>query len=304
MEWIIYKHTNKTNGKCYIGQTKQTPDRRWRNGLGYTRDNCDTHFARAINKYGWNNFFHEVLEDNITTQEDANKRETFWIQFYDAINNGYNGNLGGDVRLWSEESKQKASLSHKGKKFSVRHLTNLREAIKVSAQNPNRNKKISQALSGKKLSKSHIQKIADRQKLRTGEKNSFFGHHHTEEQKERYRQLFGKIVICLETGKEFASANEAGNILGVDGSNIRSSCRLGIQTKIGKQWFHFYYRNEPKPVFLHNRIKKVINIETNEIFENLIEAAKSIGKSSKLIGQCCNGKCKTAGGYHWKYIEK
>ena len=103
-----------------------------------------------------------------------------------------------------------------------------------------------------------------------------------EEQKEKNKQLFGKIVICLETGKEFASANEAGNILGVDGSNIRSSCRLGIQTKIGKQWFHFYYRNEPKPVFLHNRIKKVINVETNEIFENLIEAAKSIGKSSKL----------------------
>ena len=52
MEWIIYKHTNKVNGKVYVGQTKQTLDRRWRNGVGYTRDNCDTHFARAINKYG------------------------------------------------------------------------------------------------------------------------------------------------------------------------------------------------------------------------------------------------------------
>jgi len=303
MEWIIYKHTNKVNGKVYIGQTKQTPDRRWRNGVGYTRDNCDTHFARAINKYGWDNFYHEILEDNILTQEEANKREIFWIGFYDSMNNGYNGNSGGDVKLWSEESKKKASLSHKGLKFTESHLQNLRVAIKESAQKPERNKKISEALSGREFSEEHKQKISGSAKQRIGEKNAFYGHHHSEEVKEKYKLMFGKPVICLETNVKFNSANEAGKILGIDGANIRSSCRFGIQAKVGKKWFHFYYENEPKPTFLYNKIKKVLNVETNEIFENLIDAAKSIGKSSKLVGQCCNGKCKTAGGYHWQYIE-
>ena len=143
MEWIIYKHTNKNNGKSYIGQTRQTLDRRWRNGVGYTRDNCDTYFARAIKKYGWDNFVHEVIEDNILSQDIANQRETFWIGFYDSVKNGYNSNYGGDSRLWSDESKLKASISHKGKILSASHREHLREALKISSQNPERNRKIS-----------------------------------------------------------------------------------------------------------------------------------------------------------------
>ena len=304
MEWIIYKHTNKLNGKCYIGQTKQTLDRRWRNGFGYTRDNCDSHFARAINKYGWDCFFHEILEDNILNQEEANERECFWINFYNSVREGYNGNYGGNVKLWSEESKLKASNSHKGKIFSKIHLDNLREAIRVSTHNSERNLKISQKLSGRKLSEEHKLKLSEKAKLKIGENNSFWGHHHTEEQKENYMKIFGKPVVCLETNVLYNSANEAGRILGISGGSIRSSCRLGIQTKIGKKWFHFYYQNEEKPIFVYNKIKQVLNIDTNEIFENLIDAAQSIGKTSKLIGQCCNGKCNTAGGYHWKYLEK
>ena len=54
MEWIIYKHTNKVNGKVYIGQTKQTPTQRWRNGNGYKNN---VYFYHSIQKYG-------VIEDS------------------------------------------------------------------------------------------------------------------------------------------------------------------------------------------------------------------------------------------------
>lgn len=33
--FVIYKHTNKFNGKSYIGQTKNELNRRWKNGNGY-----------------------------------------------------------------------------------------------------------------------------------------------------------------------------------------------------------------------------------------------------------------------------
>lgn len=43
--YCVYIHTNKTNGKVYIGQTCQEPRKRWKNGYGYER--CPL-FFRAI----------------------------------------------------------------------------------------------------------------------------------------------------------------------------------------------------------------------------------------------------------------
>ena len=64
MSWTIYKHTNKINGKIYIGQTHyKNVNERFKNGLGYKRsDGKYSYFWEAIQKYGWNNFSHEILE--------------------------------------------------------------------------------------------------------------------------------------------------------------------------------------------------------------------------------------------------
>lgn len=54
-----------------------------------------------------------------------------------------------------------------------------------------------------------------------------------------------------------------------------------------------------------NRKKKVLCIELNKTFDSLEDARKHLGlKSSGHISQCCYGKRKTAGGYHWKYVEE
>ena len=64
----IYLHKNKINNKVYIGQTKcVNPNNRWRNGTHYE----NTLFGKAIQKYGWDNFEHIILENNIETQEEA-----------------------------------------------------------------------------------------------------------------------------------------------------------------------------------------------------------------------------------------
>lgn len=55
----------------------------------------------------------------------------------------------------------------------------------------------------------------------------------------------------------------------------------------------------------HKKYRSVQNIETKEIFGSIDEATKACGlKSSSAITQCCQGKQKTAGGYHWEYVDE
>lgn len=79
-------HTNIITGKKYIGITKLNPSERWSNGLGYS-DNKK--FYKDIEKYGCDNFIHEVLEDNLN-YSDAKRKEKELIKKYDLVKNGYN----------------------------------------------------------------------------------------------------------------------------------------------------------------------------------------------------------------------
>lgn len=50
--------------------------------------------------------------------------------------------------------------------------------------------------------------------------------------------------------------------------------------------------------------KKVICLETNEIFESVSEAAKAVDVAVSCISRCITGRHKTAAGYHWKYYDE
>ena len=52
------------------------------------------------------------------------------------------------------------------------------------------------------------------------------------------------------------------------------------------------------------RKKKIVNIETGEVFEGLCDAAKRYNGSHSTLSACLNGKCHTAFGFHWKYDGK
>ena len=92
MSYTIYVHTNKITGKSYVGQTRQLPTIRWQKGLGYR---TQTKFFRAIKKYGWDNFEHKVLAENLTKPEADLLEQQFIIKF-DAIESGYNITPGGN----------------------------------------------------------------------------------------------------------------------------------------------------------------------------------------------------------------
>ena len=105
--YTIYMHKNKINGKIYIGQTNQKPERRWDNGKHCK--NC-TAFNNAIQKYGWDNFEHIILFEGLS-QNEANQREIELIKYYNTTNRdfGYNCQLGGSDKSISEDGKERKS---------------------------------------------------------------------------------------------------------------------------------------------------------------------------------------------------
>lgn len=132
--YTVYKHTNKVNGKVYIGITINEPSVRWgKNGCGYSKQ----FFGKAIRKYGWDNFEHEILFENLS-HEEANNREIELIQYYKSsdIKYGYNIASGGSgvdacgkpktVYQYSMSGKfikQYDSLSNAARDNSVGHST-------------------------------------------------------------------------------------------------------------------------------------------------------------------------------------
>lgn len=130
--YCVYIHTNKINGKKYVGQTCNLYER-WRgNGKNYFNS---IKFFNAIKKYGWDNFYHEVIQDNLN-KEAADRLEKELIEKYDTINTGYNLKTGGSRGYLSEESLRKMSNS-------------LKEGYK---KYPERKEKIRQKRLGKKSS--------------------------------------------------------------------------------------------------------------------------------------------------------
>lgn len=94
MKYNIYKHTNLINNKSYIGITSQKCQNRWGiNGKGYE---LQPKFYNAIQKYGWDNFQHDILYTDLN-KETALKIESELIKKYNTIENGYNVSPYGNI---------------------------------------------------------------------------------------------------------------------------------------------------------------------------------------------------------------
>lgn len=175
--YCIYKHTSPSN-KVYIGLTCQyPPEKRWQNGNGYRQ--C-TRFWNAIQKYGWDNFEHEIIFTQLSFDEACAKEKEL-INTYNSTNSdyGYNISVGGEFCppdiIVGEERRKIISERYKG------------------ANNPNYG--------------NH--KIA-------GENNPFYGKHHSENAKKKMREsAIGrkssrrKVVLQFDKNNNFISEYES-----------------------------------------------------------------------------------------------
>lgn len=202
--FTIYKHTSPSN-KVYIGITSQPVEKRW--GYGYGYQNND-HFWKAIQKYGWKNFKHEIIATELTKQQACNM-EAELIAKYNSTNPrfGYNLSVGGELSGYgvpcSEEKKEKIRQSRLGEKhwFYGRHLT-----------------------------EEHRQKIGSSVKgTRRSEETKL-------KQKEVATELRGKAVRCIETNTVYPSTAEAARLTNLQRSGIIHVLRGKRKTHGGYHW--------------------------------------------------------------------
>lgn len=221
--YTVYLHKNKINGKVYIGITMQNPPAaRWGSkGCNYK---SSPHFYAAIQKYGWDNFEHIILFQNLT-KEEACLKEQELIAKYNAMNReyGYNSTSGGEVYAINKETRQKISQSMIGNQNGLGHPCS-----------EEKKKKISEAQKGRSFTEEHKQKLSEAAKKR-----------HTpcsKQTKERIRQSSHKRpVYCEELNIVFESVQECGRQLGIPATSISKLCRGRGKTLKG---YHLKYFND------------------------------------------------------------
>ena len=252
-EYCVYAHTNKINGKMYVGQTCIKPTKRWNKGKGY-KDN--TYFYNAIQKYGWDNFDHEIIASKLT-KEEANNFERLLIKGFDLLNTnkGYNLQDGGShgkpseasrvniknaaiKRSQNEEWRKRQKESHigiqsgdKNSMYGKKHTEEAKQKQREASLGKHPTDE-----TRKKMSESHI-----------GDKNSMFGKHHSEETKQKISDAnknekhhkarrVNQYSLDGELIKTWDYIKQAGEVLGIPPQNISRCCRTGKGTAGGFKW--------------------------------------------------------------------
>jgi group I intron endonuclease len=151
---IIYKVTNKVNGKCYVGQTIQKLEKRIQGHLKESKMENNRPFLLSIKKYGIDNFLFEVI-DTAKNLIELDDKEIYWIDKYNTISpHGYNITKGGQGKKIESTEELKKSIST-GLKSSQKWQTTLNSEEYKRKMNEN----FFYSNKGKKFKQEHKEKI-------------------------------------------------------------------------------------------------------------------------------------------------
>lgn len=342
MKYLIYLITKLANDKKYVGQTQEGRlERRWHEHIYEERGN-NRLLTNALNKQlrilladgkteqDLFKFFRlEVIETGIP-EELIDQKETEYIAKYNSFyldGHGYNMTRGGQGihgYLHTEETKQRIKES------------NLTAWQRIKEEEPERyaqlclNRSISNK--GKPKSDAHKALLSKIASERTGEKNSFFGKHFSEESKELLREAKAQSLspinaYNLQTGrlwKTFRFATEAIQELDLQhsaNSRILLVCKEQKGHAYGYIWRYktdFDLAELPMEIIQQEtktpRAKAVLqyDLENNFIaeFESAAAAARLLQPETtkqravaKTINEVCRGSKKTAYKFIWKYKD-
>lgn len=201
---IIYKITNKTNGKVYIGQTCRNLQDRMSEHIRHDTIVID----KAIRKYGIDNFTVEQI-DTANDVDELNQKEQFWVSHYNSmVPNGYNQCIGGGNTVGFNhrpESRQK--------------MSNKKKLQYIGEGNP---------FFGKRHSDESRKKMSDARKGLA---------HLTDDQVKKLKSSHHTVKVRnVETGDVFNSVKEAAAVYGLKETHITRVCKGKRKTTGGFHW--------------------------------------------------------------------
>lgn len=327
-KWLVYCHTHKVTGKKYFGITSKSAKQRWgKNGYGYQ---SSPFFYSAIQKYGWNNFYHIILHKDIS-ESDAKSYEKLYIALYKTNTKkyGYNCTAGGDGTVgtpFSDEARRKrgtdkpvVQMNMDGKYINT--YFNLHEAARQTNCNY-----------------SHISSCCNCRYKRESHKGYLWmfeiDYNNWDKTLETYYERFEKekvshpkkiksknkkchsnptakpVSLYSDSGEllnSFNSIYDASIMLQEPYDSVRNSCLTKEKTKNGHN-FRFlnddFERIKPKSNIPRKRsgisvVQYTINGEFVKLFAK-IKDVETDGFSKGSVGKCCLGKRALHKNYIWQ----
>lgn len=222
-EFVVYKIIHNDSDKTYIGITTNYQRRLREHFVGH--DGSCPYLHYAINKYGQENFQHEIICYCNSWEELCQKEIEYIKQFETKVPNGYNLTDGGGGSLGfspTKETRAKMSKIHKGKIVSKETRAKMSKKLMGRIASIETRKKISESHKGKKMapfSEEHKRKLSE---SKMGCKNPNY--------KDGSTKLYTKIGTKARTKRKILSVDQ---IIGIRKMLADGICQRIIAKRVG-----------------------------------------------------------------------
>lgn len=233
---------------------------------------------RAINKYGWDNVYTELLEDNIPSLELANEKEQYYIKIYNSRNPdiGYNISPGGGAKDGIDyEVVYQEWINHP--ELGVKAIATKLQCDRNTVAKILNSYGIDVA--------SRMQRIANSISQSTRQYD------------------YASIYLAWKNNSNYSDLMKQFNC---SEDTIRRALKEnGISEQERRIIGHIHLNNNPNG---YNR-KQINQYDLNDnyiqTFNSIAEANLSLGKqpNASNIVSVCKGRRKTAYGYKWSYTN-
>lgn len=278
---IIYKVTNKINGKVYIGQTTHGMEKRKYDHVYAAKTNkykgkCREYFHNALAKYDPDCFVWEILE-GCYTKESLDLAEQWYIRYYRSFvdfsdSNGYNLTIGGNGNsgvVFSDEHRMRLSQAKRGKILSEEHKQKIRDNAKINPNYGNKGRKMPSITKEKlkvcNVGKKHSKESKKKMSLAHVGNTYARGFKHSEE--------FGKKISERVAGKNNPMYGVPSPMTGKFGKNNHLSKKYVVTTPANE-------------IFVVEGINYFCNNQKDKLYHtSMIKVAR--GKQSNHKGYLC-----------------
>lgn len=323
MEGVIYKYTNKINGKVYIGQTTREKSRYNQHMESRTSNHENSIFHNAIKKHGWDSFEYKVLfrincsnfQDLINTLDS---KERVAIKYFNSTNNNYGYNLSSGGRSGYRTIGKPIFQINLEDGSIIKGWDSIREAYDTLGID---NSSISKACKKKKPYKGYIWLYKEDYNINVV--SDIIKNYKKRQLKNKKKQLKNEEKNRIKKDNEIVqlsikgslikiwnSVVEAGNSINISPTTIIDVINHKYCTAGGYIWMKLSeYNNLDINLYLSNiNIKKKSIVQFSldgkfiKIWDSLSEAIKSTG--AKNISKVASSKKGTSGGFMWRYEDE